>query len=429
MIKLNDTSVEVGQIKQILSDFNLPLCRVGETFPAQGNHFITLNDIKVWDIDKNSKQLIAKKCSNYNFGDAYQNLTSNLISKNLIYDRETHRYLGSYLRFIRDYCGLDLMSMYNCFDSDLSDIDVEFDTDSGNRISFNNVSSSSYYIYKIPVSILNTLTISLHSFSNIELCLTVDYTESDKILAMKLAKETYFSGKVNSIFTLNVSDNLSANYPELISFISKYYRKTYLLLKVSKSLKTSIVVLEGTYTDRVELNSSYLAYKPIFMEGYLIENNYNYLIESLYKYLKIPLSVSLEDAKQYLNINDSGFNISSQLLSHENYSSNYLLGDKLIEYLTNNAITMMSNSYDIKHIQKFIDHFRYTAKSNLSKSPSDRYYGIWNKYDSIDLKQLIYNMQLNQNYDMIGYFDKDFEAKFIEKFDNIVALTEEGDFN
>ena len=57
--------------------------------------------------------------NNYSFGDRIPNITKNLKIRNVVYDSYTHKYLGDYLRFIRDYTGLDLMPLYNCFSNEV----------------------------------------------------------------------------------------------------------------------------------------------------------------------------------------------------------------------------------------------------------------------------------------------------------------------
>ena len=40
MIALNTTSIFVGQIKQILHDFNLPLCKIGDKNLTPNSYYI-----------------------------------------------------------------------------------------------------------------------------------------------------------------------------------------------------------------------------------------------------------------------------------------------------------------------------------------------------------------------------------------------------
>ena len=81
----------------------------------------------------------------YNRGDHITNLTRSLEIKNNIYDSYTHEYLGEYLRFLRDYDGINLMSMYNCF-SNRRPYRMEYKDET---ITLNSLDSN-YKIYMLP---------------------------------------------------------------------------------------------------------------------------------------------------------------------------------------------------------------------------------------------------------------------------------------
>ena len=51
----------------------------------------------------------------YNFGEFKTGLTQRYIPNTSQYDPETHKYLGEYLRLLRNQFSLDLMSLYNCY--------------------------------------------------------------------------------------------------------------------------------------------------------------------------------------------------------------------------------------------------------------------------------------------------------------------------
>lgn len=432
MIELNSNSIEIGQIKQILANFNLPLCQVGETLPKLGKHFITKDSIKVWKKSLTDPNVLeAKKCSSYIVGNEYKNLTSRFVINNLTYDRETHRYLGKYLRFLRDYYGLNLMSMYNCFDEELNDIDIEFTLDNEEKsfVSFSQYDSNTIS-YKIPVSIIDNYTISTHSSCNIELCLAINKNTSTKDL-IEISKISYLRTRCDSLIYYNPYALINENYPSLLKQIYDYYDQLYLVLKVPSSLSTSITILEGTYIDNINNISNYITYRPISDDVYLLDKSNLFLQEYLYKFLTTKVSDSSNN-KIYLTVSDTGFPVASQLLSYENLSKKYLLGDRLIEYLTGNAISIISDPYDIKHVQKLIDSYRYDKNYSdilIYKVPKDRRYGIWNFSDTLDLRSLISKHKLNLFYDSIGFFDKDVENYFKPRFDKIVETSEEGDFN
>ena len=51
--------------------------------------------------------------SPYIFGEEYRSFTGRFESKYQWYDAETHKYLGRYLRMLKDFKHIDLMHLYN----------------------------------------------------------------------------------------------------------------------------------------------------------------------------------------------------------------------------------------------------------------------------------------------------------------------------
>ena len=73
----------------------------------------------------------------YSFNQHIRNITKRHISSYSYYDGETHRYLGDYLRCLRDIFGLNLMSMYNCFTYEMMQ-NVQLTLDKNNPIILEN---------------------------------------------------------------------------------------------------------------------------------------------------------------------------------------------------------------------------------------------------------------------------------------------------
>lgn len=405
MLKLNDNNIFVGQIKQLLATFNLPLCQVGKDYPSAGKHFIDRNAIYSWD-----SNLKEKFCSEYVYGRNYENITANFKIQNLLYDKPTHRYLGKYLRFLRDYKDLDLMSMYNCFDQEFNNHEIEFSLADKSNISFTN-NTQSFYVFKNPIA-LTQLTISTHSMFQVEVCLIIDNDNQEyKDLNNQLAKVTYLKTKQNTEFYYDPKACIEEaktgiqnerEYKELINFVNKHIDELTILIKVPRSLNRSVVVLEGKYTSKPNIQKLFV-YKPEAQDS--------------------DITCISSDI------------IYSQLLSFENNSMNYLIADRLFEYLTHNVITGLSEPYEIKRIQLFLDKFRNSAKNINNKIirknvPADRYYGIWHYSDLQDLKALQNHFLLNDKeidktdyniFDMLGYLDKDFEKRIQEDLDNAIV--------
>lgn len=241
MFKLNDNNIFIGEIKQILREFNLPNCNIykeGEnlipnTHYIKGNGFYFCNS-------NGELELI----SSYVYGSFLPNITSNLKMSNNIYDRYTHRYLGKYLRFLRDYCNLNLMSMYNCFDGEIlptlritdldkSEEDEESEEDTTPKHRFT-VDDKNYVFYKVPVISNKVYTMATDCALTIEMFCGYDIKST-----IEPIKETY--NKVNSC---------SFNIP-FIYEIGNYdnsQNNLCIILKVPMSLKSSIVILEGDYS-------------------------------------------------------------------------------------------------------------------------------------------------------------------------------------
>lgn len=123
MFKFNSNHIMTGQIKQILNAFNLPSYKV---YTAQHYKFFLDNGYESPELSdglyikhdlimeyKNGKW--SRDLDTYGYNNKYLNFTRSFPIVNNIYDSDTHEYLGDFLRFQRDYLGIDLMPLYNCF--------------------------------------------------------------------------------------------------------------------------------------------------------------------------------------------------------------------------------------------------------------------------------------------------------------------------
>lgn len=153
MLKFENNHIITGYIKQLLNSFNLPKCRVytpnkpvlasthfklltedktaterpaalsiaALNIPYKDTpaNFIYLKDGKFAKYVGNAWEPVdftgTTSADIYLYGAYIPNVTKNLRVKNNRYDSYTHEYLGDYLRFYRDYHGIDLMPLYNCF--------------------------------------------------------------------------------------------------------------------------------------------------------------------------------------------------------------------------------------------------------------------------------------------------------------------------
>ena len=87
------------------------------------------------------------------------------------YDQYTHEYLGEYLRFIRDYQGINLMPLYNCYSGFWTNSVKKYFIKASIRQQYN-LSENGEFIYHIfPIKFFEKYTISLSSTVPVEVFL------------------------------------------------------------------------------------------------------------------------------------------------------------------------------------------------------------------------------------------------------------------
>lgn len=447
MIKYNDDSIFVGYIKQLLYTFNLPCCKIDNPSNKYyvGEYFINSRKnaiYKVITVDSNGRPTKSIKICDYKFGDEVLNITKTLDLRNNYYDSYTHEYLGEYLRFIRDYTGVNLMSMYNCFSNNMpSNLNVD-DFDSTNSL---------YSIYMIPVKPNTTYTIAVDCHSPIKLaCGHYDYhnfldsnmtnikkincprfsqpflyttpEEDDltKVKTLKLFVKLPISNKssivvlegnhICSTICTTHSREIALDFFEHISSLAPYVENnSWYFNGVNTNVDDSFSFAHMSYEDnKIELglgtnysNEEYQRVKnKIFRKYVLVFTRDQETIT--WRSEKIYLKDLIEGNYTYCT--------KSQLLQISTIEK-YLLADRLIEYLIGNAIT--PNDEIINNIKK--------VQIMLTGNTQDKLffdaYGFWTN----EMRQWIYRYLrtqedargvklINDYYDMLSYVDKDVES-------------------
>ena len=340
MIKLNDNNIFVGYIKQLLKEFNLPNCYIGRDNASKNNFYIE-NNILYKKLEDDSPPLYL---DSYNYDFPYEGLTTNLEIRNILYDRYTHRYLGRYLQFLRAYKNIDLMSMYNCFDQEIIDegiYDLISETDSDQIITSFGKTNDNYVTYKIPINKLNSGFFSFYIQTKfpIEVIVGIEnyFEPNQPFYPFKLIHETYKKLNIFNKYLLDIKTILKNN-PDIQTAKSSNFN-IYLLIKIPKNLKSKVVILDGDYiTNKIIIDlDNYNKYRKSNLSN---DDNYRYAID---------------------------YNVNPQLKNYFN-DDNYLLADKLISYLTGNAITSMSEYYDITKVQDYFLTNKKPYVSSLDKS-------------------------------------------------------------
>ena len=211
------------------------------------------------------------------------NLTKKFQIKNNVYDTYTHEYLGEYLRFLRDYDGLNLMSLYNCFSNNSS---VKFKI-SDFRLSDTQVlnvdtADNNYKVYAIPVKLFNNYTIAIDSAYPVEMFCgfysTNFFVDTDKKF-LKLTYKRYGNMQFSNPVLYTGLTDLAVDYAkgsfketelaehregrQLLTDISPYLSELKLFIKLPSLVESSIVVLEGDYRNWNDLTFNKKSGTPI----------------------------------------------------------------------------------------------------------------------------------------------------------------------
>lgn len=524
MLQFNNNHVFTGYLKQFLSSFNLPTCRIytaefekyyvehgkedprviesslpiilSETSksvrPAAAITYLKDGSVQqyFWDtsswnasLDYSKNKIVKHWKSNqilhYN-GNKILGLTKTLKNPTTLYNYQTHEYLGDYLRFLRDYENINLMSMYNCFSDRLcnnlkitlnwSETTLDDRPVSG-AISANSYDTN-YKIYMLPVKLFEKYTIAIDCYQGLELfCgfynekldtsetakdliartyqkipkalfgqpfiydkLSVDYwnwEEENKQTKVKLDPTN--TGIFGTALGIAVRPPRLFNPAKILrSDIAMRESELKLFIKVPATNTSSITVLEGDYRN---FNDSLYTFNH--KSGWQYVNNStvaNFETNKTYKYSTLP------------DINSREFKPISKLqLLALNTGMSYPFADRLVEYLIANVILPNDTTSDnIKRIQKVMEDCGYnfqiegiwepkmqmilydylmnsgkfTVANEVNEDTGQTVTKVKNQRTG-NLKQIGQKMR-SDFYDILGYGDKDAEKLYASwKVENI----------
>lgn len=369
MILLNDDGIYIGQIKQILKSFNLPRCPIWDSPStyANGEHYIKGDAL--YKIDSGNNIMLGT----YQFGNRIDGLTNNLDVSSAIYDSKTHNYLGEYLRFLRDFKGIDLMGLYNCCSYESPS---NFEGYVNDTSTFDS-SDSRYTLMMLPVKWGHKYTIAIDCHGALEMA-CMHYDANNTINTNNADKATFIEG------TYVKKYGTRFNHPFIYDLSSKHHNEDTkegvlkLFMKIPASCKSSIVVLEGDFTNNSMEN--------LYMDGYMLKLGHEPVT-----------SEGRNNPIQYV--------CKSELLSL-NLGQKGLLADRLMEYLSLNAICPIDEVVDnIKRLQK-------TLKEEYPNTFDVVHYGVWDDSMRECLYKFAWEKGIIHKYDdILSYFDKDIETK------------------
>ncbi len=491
MLQFNNNHIFTGYLKQFLSSFNLPTCKVytaefekffdehgyedprviesnlpikisydrvrpgtGITYLKDGCPQQYFWDTSDWKANlsynhpsqkKTIKHWKSNKAVHYN-GNKILGLTKTLKNPTTLYNYQTHEYLGDYLRFLRDYENINLMSMYNCFSNRLCNniklgpdiltwkinkkiinpLTGKEETQEITKTASINTYDSSYKVYMLPVKLFENYTVAIDCYQGVELFCGFynEKLDTSSAKARDLIKKTYckvpkalFSqpfiyDKLNVAYwnwadeNSQTSTTSSASGTTSISGIAIQPPRLYstdkilrsevamreselkLFIKVPASNTSSITILEGDYR---HFNDS--LYTVNNSESWQYVNNTtvaNFETKKTYRESKLP------------DINSREFKPISKLqLLALNTGISYPFADRLIEYLIANVILPNDPTPDnIKRLQKVMEDCGYTFQID----------GIWEP----KMQMILYDYLMNSGKFTVATDEDDNKIKKVE---------------
>lgn len=375
MYKFNNDNIITGYIKQLLHSFNLPTCKVFDTVDEFLDYYPP--EVGVMGIVKNYKNnnsyLLYKEGNEikreqvYALNHEYLNVTTNLGLFNGIYDSSCHKYLGDFLRFVRDYLNIDLMGMYNCFANEI-------------------LVDDKYKYIIIPMK------------HNTKYTIAFDGKDYDYLFTYETTLEK---------IAANFKDN---NYKNKLS--SGYKKRTSTFL--NPFLLTSLIGEDTLITGGLNAGKKiYSCFKEklykLVIRVKVMDNPVITVLEGDYTKAKqefAPICANFEQGVDYSNIDLNNYLSDLQLLDFHlgQKDVSYPFADRLLEYLTGLAITP-----DDPISQNIIDaKIKFNSKFKLPVIPVNGKFTANDRLRCLDLfgRSKYWN---KSTYDLLGYVDKEIE--------------------
>ena len=399
----------IRYIKQLLSSFNLPRCKVynkdydDEIYEIKNSSYLDGNYIYVNREDGVSK-------IDYRFGDKIDKITDNLTIDNNLYDVHTHEYLGDFLRFIRDYKKVDLMSLYNCFVSEVANLSSYPDKvdDISTLIELFSVNDQRHVTFVFPVKFLKEYTIATNWQGKLEVfCALYDQGNLLETELIDKTKRTYGGLTLKTPQKYTKLVDIFNNIDEPLSILDYIEDEDNLkmFIRVPVECKSQIVVLEGDYILNTQQKFTDNPLVPSTNALSITEDNIkslsklqllqpcagntNLLADRLVEYLSLHAIYPLNDVEQnFININREF--VEKKLVKKDDIVNTYKWSEEVQD-----AIDKIIVSSNLSH-------------QDISESDMEILYEVFDLYN-LDDKDRINNVPIYSLNDLLGYVDKDIE--------------------
>lgn len=312
--------------------------------------------------------------NNYSFGEHEVGLTQRFVSNSSHYDNLTHKFLGQYLRLIRNQFDLDLMSLYNCYNNEVC---TTFSLDAFTS-SVKDRTLKGKKVLLVPIKFNTTYTIAI----DCDIPFLIKGVVYNNGLVVNSENNEYVSNLLeDKIVQINYS---RFNKPFTVSLLnnSKYLQQfedcLYMAIQVPYDLDSTLTVLEG---DFLSCESRHICDIKALKEG------------------------------KIMNIGDLLHSKPSLLCTND--KQQHPFSDKLISYLLRNTIDT----------REYIDDNVANVEKKIGYYPL--YQGMWDAY----LRYILFNRYMDMcdkrgldKEDILGYVDRDIENAVRKGYINYAAV-------
>ena len=309
----------------------------------------------------------------YDFGEYRPKWTEKFNSNCSYYDANTHIWLGNLLRCYRDICQINLMPFYNCF-CDLYNSKLLL-SNTGAKL----VNTITDKVLQIPIKFNKTYTIALDCNSDVYMCpavlshynpivTSIDGTQVN-LTDILCQRNNYENVKhyVRMDFRRPITYQVKNTNEDNAALWQRYEKNLYLLIQLPIENYSSVVVLEGDYTN-THLTRQYDMLKI-----------YDFSAKELNEILLSDLSL--------LQFSDK---------------VSYPFTDRLIEYLLQNVITNR-------------DTIAGNVRTTQEQVYIDKLDGVWTEVLRAKIFEQYFNNKNQYKLDINGFVDKDVEKFLIRR--------------
>lgn len=442
--KFYDDTIITKFIKYLLSVTYVPLIKTftPNSYIVEGVNYLypgKLLKAKVTDTVNTYSSNYFDVVKNYVPDESYFNINSLYISNTSSYDTATHIRLGNYLRFLRDYYGINLMYFYNCFAGEY--VNVVGISEEGTYST--STTSDLYKVLSVPVKFGQTYNIAIDCDTKVEMA--CGFMNSKGIVTD--INETFN----NSVSSYDCANGIKFSSPFVYRTVQPRYETSgmwgtqvisseklfRLFIRIPTTCTSSIVVIEGDLStnrgnryigsnyDVIPTNSKTVTFTnfiPTFnskaTDGRWVPIDVVHTVEGrVARNTDGDTIANNGNQIDFTSTEEESYCVSPLGLLQWNDENTYAFSDRLIEYLLLNVVTPHDTiSKNIQRLQESSSVVNSGIANYFPPYSSVYSPGVWEEGFRSYLFELMRNVKITSGYpqvDILGYGDKDVERQLL----------------